>query len=86
MSTLNTAGRKQVARIGNEATLILKLAKERAKGKLEEAIRNELNFRSQPGNYPEKFSWQDALMNGFRRGVKLYGEALDGVVLEIEQR
>lgn len=72
-----------MARIGNETRLILKLA--RAKVAASKSFEQELDFRGRPGNYPEKFTWQEALAVGYRLGVNEYQHQLNEVVLSLEE-
>jgi len=73
-----------MARIGNEARLILKLAEEKIAScpKLTE----EQNFRSQPGNHPEKVSLSEAIKIGYLRGIRSYIEVLSSIVAGLEDK
>lgn len=73
-----------MAKIGNEATLILKLAKERVGSA--KRLQEEISFRGQPGCHPEQFGWQNALEIGYFLGINVYQDAINGVVSEITER
>ena len=62
-----------MAKIGNEATLILKLAKER--------MERELNFKEK--NMQET---DPIFLKGWRQGLTEYSNTLLGIALELEKR
>lgn len=73
-----------MARIGNESRLILKLAEEKAKAS--KRLQEELRHRSLPGNYPEKYTWQQALETGYRLGISVYQETLRQIASSLENK
>ena len=75
-----------MAKIGNEANLILKLAKERMKNKAPARLKEEVDFRVLPGNYPEEHEPEFFLTCGFNLCWHLYETILSDVTRELENR
>jgi hypothetical protein len=76
-----------MAKVGNEAKLILSLAKEKVKNAHDDLDR-ELRYIAMKGNeqHPVRQSNEEALKYGYRLGIKVYQDNIDNVVRNIEER
>ena len=63
-----------MAKIGNEAKLILKLAKERAKPQ----------FHNMPSSYTDDDALKEAYTLGMKEGMRIYSVNLDLIISDIE--
>ena len=73
-----------MAKIGNETNLILKLARERMKHA--PRLKEEVDFRMQPGNYPERYGLPESMRAGYTLAVREYEKVFAEIISSLESR
>lgn len=76
-----------MAKVGNEAILILRLAEEKMNNDLS-VLNQEIRYIEAPGNQTCscRTDWKEALKKGYTLGVRQYKDTLSNVVRGIENR
>jgi len=74
-----------MARIGNEARLILKLVRERVHSDLGRNLQAEITWRMQVGNR-ETITPQAALEIGYYKAISDYDEVIQKLLAELEAK
>jgi hypothetical protein len=75
-----------MARIGNEARLILKLVRERVHSDLGRNLQAEITWRMQVGNRFETITPQAALEIGYYKAISDYDEVIRKLLAELEAK